>query len=291
MEIEEQIDGPLHSGLHTQTPARRHRTLVSDSTLINEIIDLVRQSGGRAHVAEIADIVLKVPALDSSLAALLISDLIGGDMRLGISDQTLVELTPSCGDAESRLLHESDFVVVDVETTGAKVPPCRITEIGAYRISRNQIVDEFTTLVNPEADIPPFISSLTGITNEMVRNAPRFGEVAHAWLDFAEGAVLVAHNAHFDMNFLNHEIGRLYPGSRMPNPMLCTVSLSRRIYPELVNHRLHTVAEHFSIAIKNRHRAAGDARATAEIFLHMLARLHECGVRNLGQARQFKIKN
>jgi DNA polymerase-3 subunit alpha (Gram-positive type) len=123
----------------------------------------------------------------------------------------------------------------------------------------------------------------------MVKVAPVFEDVAAAWLDFIGEAVLVAHNASFDVRFLNHEIARVFPGCRMANAHLCTVKFSRSIFPGLLNYRLHTVADHFSIRIRNRHRAADDALATAEIFIRMLARLHEHGVRDLAEARRFKI--
>jgi DNA polymerase III epsilon subunit family exonuclease len=265
----------------------RHRNLVSDSPLIQEAIDLLRVCGGRAPAADIADIVLKLPELEAELAALLVSDLIKDDHRLRLSDGMMIEL--SCEDSESRALHESDFVVVDLETTGAKTPPCRITEIGAYRVSRGRIVAEFQTLVNPETLIPPFIVQLTGITNQMVKDAPVFAEVVGGWLDFAADAILVAHNAQFDVRFLNHEINRVFPGRRMANTHLCTVKLSRRTFPGLMNYRLHTVADYFTIPILNRHRAADDALATAEIFIHILARLRQHGVRDVAGARLFQF--
>jgi DNA polymerase III epsilon subunit family exonuclease len=261
--------------------------LVSDSPLVQETIEILRVSGGKATASDIADIVLKLSDLDAELAAMIVADLIKDDHRLCVRDGAMVELL--CEDAEARLLHESDFVVVDVETTGAKTPPCRITEIGAYRVSQGRIVAEFQTLVNPETLIPPFIVNLTGITNQMVKNAPRFEDVAPLWLDFAGDAVLVAHNAQFDVRFLNHELARVFPGRRMANSNLCTVVLSRRIFPGLLNYRLQTVAEHFQIQIINRHRAASDALATAEIFIHMLARMNEHGVRDLASARKFKV--
>jgi DNA polymerase III epsilon subunit family exonuclease len=266
---------------------QQRRNLVSDSALVQETLEMLRVCGGRAPAADIADIVLKLPDLDAAIAALVVSDLIKDDHRFTLRDGTMVEL--DCENVEGRLLHESDFVVVDVETTGAKTPPCRITEIGAYRVSRGRIVAEFQTLVNPETIIPPFIVELTGITNQMVKDAPIFADVVHAWLDFADEAVLVAHNSPFDVRFLNHEIARVFPGRRMANTHLCTVKLSRRIFPGLMNYRLHTVAEHFAIQILNRHRAADDALATAEIFLRMLARLDQHGVRDVAGARLFSF--
>jgi len=116
----------------------------------------------------------------------------------------------------------------------------------------------------------------------MVKRAPVFAELAPQWLDFVSDSVLIAHNSNFDTNFLNHEISRVYPGHRMVNPHLCTVKLSRRVLPGLLNHRLDTIAEHFSITIPSRHRAGCDALATAEIFIHLLAKLEEThGVKDL----------
>jgi len=263
------------------------RNLISDSALVQETVEMLRVSGGRAPAADIADLVLKLPDLDAELAMMMVADLIKDDHRLLLRDNATVEL--DCENVEARQLYESDFVVVDVETTGAKTPPCRVTEIGAYRVRQGRIVAEFQTLVNPETIIPPFIVQLTGITNEMVKDAPIFADIAHAWLDFADEAVLVAHNAPFDVRFLNHEIARVFPGRRMINSHLCTVKLSRRIFPGLLNYRLHTVAEHFAIQILNRHRAADDALATAEIFLHMLDRLNQHGVRDVAGARLFSF--
>jgi DNA polymerase III epsilon subunit family exonuclease len=265
----------------------RPRNLVSDSPLVQEAIDLLRVCGGRAPAADIADIVLKLPDLEAELATLLVSDLIKDDHRLRLNGDSIIEL--DCEDVESRQLYESDFVVVDVETTGAKTPPCRITEIGAYRVSRGRIVAEFQTLVNPETLIPPFIVQLTGITNHMVKDAPPFPSIVNDWLDFAADAVLVAHNAQFDVRFLNHEIRRVFPGRRMVNSHLCTVKLTRRIFPGLTNYRLHTIAEHFTIPIINRHRAPDDALATAEIFIRILARLRQHNVRDVAGARLFQF--
>lgn len=248
---------------------------------------MLRECGGSASASDIADIVLRISNLNADLAGLVVTELIRDDHRLCVREGAIVELLSD--DSESRLLNEADFVVVDLETTGAKTPPCRVTEIGAYRVSQGQIVAEFQTLVNPEMPIPPFIVNLTGISNQMVKDAPRFEEVAPLWLEFAGDAVLVAHNASFDVRFLNHELSRVFPGRRMANSNLCTVVLSRRIFPGLMNYRLQTVAEHFSITINNRHRAASDAHATAEIFIRMLERMDEHGVRDLAAARRFRV--
>ena len=261
--------------------------LVSDSTLVQETIDLLRDCGGRAAASEIVDSVFKISHIDAELASLLVADLVRDDRRFKVLDGSTVELLND--NVETLPLHQLDFVVVDVEATGAKTPPNRIIELGAYRIRHGHIVDTFVTLVNPELPIPRFVITLTGITNEMVKTAPLFAEVAPKWLEFVSDAVLVAHNAPFDTSFLNHEISRVYPGHRMVNSHLCTVTLTRRTVPGLMNYRLDTIAEHFSIPILNRHRAGSDALATAQIFLRLLARLDEHGVRNLASARTFRM--
>ena len=261
------------------------RNLVPDSALVQDTIDLLRLCGGRAPVEQIAELILEVPRLDAPTAALLVADLLQDDWRVRLSDEHVAEL--ACADAETCALGETDFVVVDVETTDARTPPGRITEIGAYRVRGRRIVAEFETLVNPETPIPSFIVGLTGITDEMVKDAPLFADIAPAWLQFVDMAVLVAHNASFDVRFINHELARVYPGRRMCNTHLCTVKLTRQLMPALVNHRLHTVAEHFAVPIPNRHRAPDDARATAEIFIRLLNQLDQCGVRDLAAARKF----
>lgn len=253
--------------------------LVSDSTLVQDTIDLLNGAGGRAPATEIVDAVFKLSHVDDELAGLLVADLVRNDRRFKIENHT-VELLRD--DRQSRLLKELDFVVVDVEATGAKTPPNRLIELGAYKIRDGRIVDKFLSLVNPEIPIPRFVATLTGISNEMVRQAPFFAELAPQWLDFVSDSVLIAHNSNFDANFLNHEISRVYPGHRMVNPHLCTVKLSRRALPGLLNHRLDTIASHFSIPIASRHRAGCDALATAEIFLHLLVKLEEDhGVKDL----------
>jgi len=152
-----------------------YSNLVSDSTLVQETIDLLVDSGGTAAASEIVDVVFKISHIDDELAGLLVADLLKNDRRFKIGDNNTVELQKD--DWQSRLLKELDFVVVDVEATGAKTPPNRLIELGAYRIREGRIVDKFSSLVNPEIPIPRFVVALTGITNDMVRNAPVFADV------------------------------------------------------------------------------------------------------------------
>ncbi len=260
--------------------------LISDSLLISETIQLLQSFGGRASAVKVVDYVMKIRQPAPDLAKLLVSDLVETDPRLFLNEDTL-ELIET--DFERREFAETDFVVFDLETTGAKTPPCRITEIGAYRVKNGKIVEEFQTLVNPETPIPTFITHLTGISNSMVKNAPKFREVATDFLDFIGDSVLVAHNAHFDMRFLNHEIGRVYENYRVANPSLCTVRLSRRLNQNVENHRLKTLADYYCVALVNHHRASDDAHATAHIFINLLEQLQTHGVRDLAAAKKFKF--
>ena len=261
--------------------------LISDSLLVSETVRLLQSVGGRASAVKVVDCVMKISRVEPDLAKLLISDLVETDPRLHLNEDTL-ELIEN--DFDSRSFAETDFVVFDLETTGAKAPPCRITEIGAYRVKNGKIVGEFQTLVNPETAIPPFITSLTGISNAMVKSAPKFGEVAAGFLDFIGDSVLVAHNAPFDMRFLNHEIGRIHENYRVANPSLCTVRLSRRLNQNVVeNHRLKTLAVYYRVALVNHHRASDDARATAHIFINLLEQLQTHGVSDLAAAKKFKF--
>jgi len=226
---------------------------------------------------------MKIRRPDPRMARLLVADLIERDPRLTLN----VDMVELADDGfENRELAETEFVVFDLETTGAKSPPCRITEIGAYRVRNGQVLEEFQTLVNPQMPIPRFITELTGISDDMVAGAPLFKEIAHEFLSFIGDSILVAHNSGFDMRFLNSEIGRVYPDYRMANPCLCTVQLSRKLLPDILNHKLKTVAEHYSIDLVNHHRASADAYATAHIFVNLLAKLSDRGVNDLAAVRK-----
>ncbi len=262
-----------------------YHNLISDSLLINETIQLLQSSGGRASAVKVVDYVMKISQPAPDFAKTLVSDLIQIDPRLQMNEDT-VELVPQ--KFANRNLDETDYVVFDFETTGAKTPPCRVTEIGAYRVKNRAIVDEFHTLINPESPIPFFITQLTGISDRMVRHEPKFRDVAEDFLDFIGDSVLDAHNANFDMRFLNHEIGRIHENYRVANPSLCTVQLSRKLLPHIENHRLNTVANYYSVSLVNHHRASDDARATAHIFINLLEDLQMRGVRDLATAKKLK---
>jgi DNA polymerase III epsilon subunit family exonuclease len=262
----------------------RPLNLISDSSLVQEIFDLIDERGGRATFTQIADSILHLTNATDELAAALVNDLIQNDPRFSIEE---TYLTINDSEIENLPLREIDFVVLDVEAITGRSIPTRMIELGASRICDGKICDEFQTLVNPDLPLPRFISALTGITNEMLSAAPPFESVIESWLTFAGDAVLVAHNSNFDLNLLNQEIARVFPGCRMRNPDLCTVQLARRVAPDLERHNLDALVDHFGIEITERHRAAGDARATAHVLLRLLDDLEIGGVRTLREARNF----
>lgn len=156
------------------------------------------------------------------------------------------------------------YAIVDIETTGGSPVNDKITEIAIYIHDGFNIIDEYATLINPEKNIPPFITNLTGITNNMVRNAPKFYEVAKKIVQLTDNCKFVAHNATFDYNFIKNEFKSL--GYDYSREKMCTVQLSRKVFPGYPSYSLGKLCQHFGITIENRHRAAGDALATTKLL-------------------------
>lgn len=181
----------------------------------------------------------------------------------------------------------STFIVVDIETTGLKPGPAGITEIAALRIEDGQFTAEFHSLINPGQRIPPFITRLTGITEDMVRDQPSIDAVFPQFHDFLGSSPLVAHNAPFDLSFLNFEAQRLLSSSVL-NPSLCTLRLAKRLLPQLRSRALDAVASHLGLASLDRHRALGDVRVTAEVLLVLVEKAEALGIRTLGELLDFQ---
>lgn len=165
------------------------------------------------------------------------------------------------------------YAIVDIETTGGYAANHRITEVAVFLHDGMQITDTYHTLVNPGRNIPYYITGLTGISTEMVLDAPTFEEVAEDLYNLLEGKVFVAHNAQFDYSFLKREFELV--GITWQAKKLCTVRLSRKIIPGLRSYNLGSLAESLGIEIENRHRASGDAHATVKIFDQLLRRDHD----------------
>lgn len=245
---------------------------------------LARPAGASAD--ELAALVFTQPGRDPVFAHQLVALLLEPDARFHfdpgadrwvVRDHALLAAT----------LHETEFVVVDLETTGGSPGASGITEIGAVRVKGGRLHDTFSMLVNPGHPIPPFVSGLTGITNEMVADAPPIGAALPRFLAFAGGAVLVAHNAPFDLGHLN-AARRAHEGLAIDAPAVCTLRLARRLMPELERKGLDSVASALGIGVFDRHRGLGDAKVTAEVLCVFLERLVARGVSRLGDLLAFQ---
>ena len=185
-------------------------------------------------------------------------------------------------------LSEVTFVVVDLETTGGRPADAGITEIGAVAVRGGEVVGEFATLVNPGRPIPPFIAALTGITDAAVAGAPSLGAVLPGFLEFLGDAVLVAHNAPYDVGFLTAACTRL--GHDWPRPRVVDTARLARVTlhrDEVRNCKLSTLAAHFRAAVTPTHRALDDARATVDVLHGLLGRVADFGVVTVEDLRAF----
>lgn len=190
----------------------------------------------------------------------------------------------------SQPLDAIDFVIVDVETTGWTPGQAQITEIGAVRVRGGQLKGQFSALVNPGSPIPERVTELTGITDAMVAAAPPLDRVLPAFLAFASGGVLTAHNAAFDVGFLTAACRA--SGLPWPRfPVVDTVDLARRVLREgeVPNCKLATLADYFGARTAPSHRALADAQATADVLLALLPRLAAAGVSTLGEIRLRRV--
>ncbi len=160
------------------------------------------------------------------------------------------------------------YAIIDIETTGLSPKKEKITEIAIYVYDGEKVVDEFVSLINPERPVPYYITRLTGITNEMLTNAPKFYEVAKKIIEITENRIFIAHNVNFDYNFIKEEFAQL--GYEFKRNKLCTVKLSKKIIPGKKSYSLGKLTAELGISINGRHRAAGDAYATVQLFEYLL---------------------
>lgn len=165
------------------------------------------------------------------------------------------------------------YVLLDLETTGTTPAQDRITEIGLIRYENGVETGRWNTLVNPQVSIPPFIQRLTGITQAMTADAPIFAGIHGTLLDWLEDAVICAHNVRFDYGFLKHEFARI--GISFQKKVLCTVKLSRKLYPQHKEHNLNAIMDRFQLTCPDRHRAMGDVNMMAAFIHRMMAQLGE----------------
>ena len=160
------------------------------------------------------------------------------------------------------------YAVVDIETTGGSYKTGKITEIAILQFNGYEVTDKFVTLINPQIPIPWFVKNLTGIDDKMVAKAPHFGEVASKIAEYTENRIFVAHNIGFDYNFVKQEFQ--YLGHEFDRKKICTVKLSRKIVPDLPSYSLGKLCQSLEIDVFDRHRAEGDAQATALLMRKLL---------------------
>ncbi len=239
---------------------------------------------GPVHTLEVAREVLGLSGNPQAASAAVFA-LLGTDERFAVDGTGRWSLNGGNGGL-GPALEAVSYAVVDVETTGGSPQGGdRITEVAVVEIREGAIQGEFQTLVNPGRPIPSRIAALTGISDEMVAGAPFFEDVAADLLEVLEGKVFVAHNAPFDWRFVHAQLADAL-GAGPDGPWLCTVQLARRLVPELKRRNLDSLATHFGVSIQGRHRAHGDALATARILLRLLDLARARGVQDLESLRR-----
>ncbi|MFZ0888964.1 MAG: exonuclease domain-containing protein, partial [Candidatus Binataceae bacterium] len=232
-----------------------------------------------ADARELAGLLFSGAGADPEVAPRAVRHLLGGDPNFAF-DPVSGRWSLSRSQSLRVPIDEARYVVVDLETTGGRVAPGAITEIGGYRMEGLRIAESFQSLVRPRMPIPRFVTRLTSITNEMVASAPPIEEVLPAFREFLGDAVMVAHNAQFDFAFLDYEFRRLF-GIGLTNPVLCTIRMARRFMPSLKRRRLDALAEHFGLSTAGRHRGLGDARMAAELLAIFIEIARKAGIGRL----------
>ena len=179
------------------------------------------------------------------------------------------------------------YTIVDIETTGLSRRRHKITEIAALKFNGDQIIGKFETLINPLCNIPPKITRLTGITNEMVSDAPCIEEKIDEFNDFLGDDIFVGHNATFDYNFLDYNLNKCL-GNNLNNDKLCTMRLSRRLVPNLPNNKLSTITRFYDLKHENAHRAMADVKVTYRILRKFLNELSKRDIKEPKKIIQFQ---
>jgi len=240
----------------------------------DRLVDLVRARRGAIAAEEAACTLFALSGASTPIARALLEDVVEGDGRLAWRGGGRVGLHEP---ERETALEAAELVVFDLETTGLRAGSSRICEIGAQRVASLELGEAFETLVDPGVPLPPAISALTGIQPASLRGAPSVELAVRRFLDFAGDAVLVAHNARFDLSFLDREVQRL-TGCRVAAPVVDTVWLARRLLDGRVRRvGLASLAHFFGVASEPCHRALPDARATAEILVLLIGLAQERG--------------
>ena len=256
----------------------------ADRALIHRAATVL--SRGPTHTVALAHEALGLTGNPGAASAAIFT-LLGSDSRFRVDSEGVWSMA---GPRPGALLSELRYAVVDVETTGGSYGNGhRMTEIAIYEVRGGVVEDEYRTLLNPGRAIPGHISVLTGISNRMVSAAPFFDHVAADVLARLEGRIFVAHNARFDWSWISRQLAEAI--GEVPNvERLCTVKMVRRLLPRLRRRNLDAVARHFGIEVANRHRAHGDALATARILIRLLDEAGRQGLADLDALGAFLRK-
>jgi DNA polymerase III epsilon subunit family exonuclease len=246
-----------------------------DGVLVTLALNLLRD--GPQSTDTVAERVLGLRG-NPGAAALAVFTLLGSDARFRVDAAGAWSLTTPPTPVIPAAFADEEWVVVDVETTGGSPEQGhRVTEVAAVRVRNGAVCESYSTLVNPQRRIPAMITSITGISDSMVRDAPVFHEIAPRLQHFMGGGVFVAHNASFDWRFLCSELNRAV-GRPLTGRQLCTVKLARKLLPQLPSRSLDGLAVYFGLEIESRHRALDDAVATAHVLLRFVDMLQDRGI-------------
>src|SRR5437870_4810406 len=246
----------------------------------DRLVELVEERRGPVYVEEAARRLFALRQAPVAMARSLLEEVVGEDARLAWRGDAVGLADPPGADIA---LERATFVVVDLETTGLRPGSARICEIGAVRVHEFEIVGEFQLLVDPGVPIGPTIAALTGLRDSELRGQPQPALAVRRFLQFAGDSVLVAHNARFDLSFLDRETERL-TGSRLAAPVVDTVALARRLLAGRVPRAsLAQLSYFFGTSVQPCHRALPDAQATAEVLLALIGLAQERGARTVAE--------
>ena len=255
-----------------------------DRTLIHRAASVLEK--GPIHTVALAHEALGL-AGNPGAASAAVFTLLGADPRFQVDGEGVWSMA---GPGPGTPLSELRYAVVDVETTGGSFGRGhRLTDIAIYEVRGGVVEDEYRSLVNPGRTIPSHIEKLTGISDGMVSSAPFFDHIAAAVLERLEGRIFVAHNVRFDWGFVSQQLLEAI-GEAPDVERLCTVQMARRLIPRLRRRNLDAITRHFGIDVPDRHRAYGDALATARVLIRLLDEANRRGLSDLHALRSFLRK-
>ena len=261
-----------------------HTTMsMMDSTInVNEIFEIAKKWGHKSIAITDHNVVQSYPSVMEA------SKKFGVKAIYGVEINLIDDLRPLISKINGGNIDDS-FVVFDIETTGFSNLNEKIIEIGAVKIKNGEIIDRFSTFVNPEREIPLKITELTSINNDMVSNAPKIDSVIGDFYNFCKDSIIVAHNIDFDMSFIRRN-GKEF-GFIFSNSLLDTIDLCKLVFPELKRYKLNFIAKYLGINLENHHRAVDDAVATSMILIKCFEKLKEKGITSLKELNKYYSEN